>query len=104
LVTESSPARTGEELVLFATGLGVVDQLVTSGSPAPSSPVAKTPALPIVRVGGTSSEARFSGLSPGFVGLYQVNFVVPSGVSGTPTVTLEMSGITSNVVRITVAP
>jgi uncharacterized protein (TIGR03437 family) len=104
LVTESSPARTGEELVLFATGLGVVDQPVASGAPAPFSPIARTPAPPIVRVGGTSAEARFSGLSPGFVGLYQVNFVVPSGVSGTPTVTLEMSGITSNVVRITVVP
>ncbi|MBI3934283.1 MAG: hypothetical protein HY316_06295 [Acidobacteria bacterium] len=103
-VTESSPARRGEELVLFASGLGAVDRAVSSGAAAPFSPLARTPGLPLVRVGGVATETRFSGMSPGFVGLYQVNFVVPDSVSGTTTMSLEIEGVTSNVVLTTVLP
>ena len=71
---------------------------------APFSPVAQTPNQPTVRVGGATAETRFSGLAPGFVGLYQVNFVVPSGLSGAVKLTLDMGGITSNVVSIFVTP
>jgi uncharacterized protein (TIGR03437 family) len=104
LVTDSAPARPGEELAMFATGLGAVDQPVSSGIASPFSPVARTLVSPVVRVSGSVSETRFSGLAPGYVGLYQVNFVVPAGLSGAVTVTVEMGGITSDAVRISVAP
>ena len=103
-VTDTAPAQRGEELALFANGLGVVQPAVPSGTASPFSPVAQTPTAPIVRVGGVAAETKFSGLSPGFVGLYQVNFVVPASVSGATTVSLEMSGSTSNTVRMAVAP
>jgi uncharacterized protein (TIGR03437 family) len=48
------------------------------------------------------ADTRFSGLVPGFVGLYQVNFIVPHSASGTATVSLEMNGITSNTVLTSV--
>ncbi|MBI2819671.1 MAG: hypothetical protein HYX73_06810 [Acidobacteria bacterium] len=104
LVSESAPARSGEELVMYASGLGAVEPAVVSGETAPFSPLARTPVSPVIRVGGVATETRFSGLAPGFVGLYQVKFVVPQGVAGTATVSLEMNGVESNTVLVTVLP
>jgi uncharacterized protein (TIGR03437 family) len=36
---------------------------------------------PVITVGGKSAVILFSGYAPGFVGLYQVNFTVPSGLT-----------------------
>lgn len=103
-VTDAGPARAGEEVVLFATGLGAVDQAVPSGSPAPS-PAAKTLIQPAVRVGGVQANVLFSGLTPGLVATYQVNFVVPSGLSGKVPVLLDMGGgVLSNTVLMSTAP
>src|SRR6185436_17231467 len=95
-VTETNPAQRGEELVMFASGLGPVVPAVASGVAAPVSPLARTPELPVVRVGGVAAEVRFSGLSPSFVGLYQINFVIPASAAGLSTVSLEIAGATSN--------
>jgi uncharacterized protein (TIGR03437 family) len=56
-------------------------------------------------VGGVASQnVSFSGLAPGFVGLYQVNAQVPPGVqtSGAAPVTITIGGITSNIVTIAI--
>ncbi len=103
-VSNEAPAHAGELLVLFGTGLGAVDSGVASGAAAPLSPPAKTVSSPLVRVGGVLSEVRFSGLTPGAVGLNQINFVVPPGVSGSVSVSVEMNGATSNSVLIRVLP
>ncbi|OFV93453.1 MAG: hypothetical protein A3H28_16600 [Acidobacteria bacterium RIFCSPLOWO2_02_FULL_61_28] len=104
-VWDFSPARPGEELVLFASGLGAVDPAVPAGSPTPPSPAVKTLIQPAVRVGGRPAETRFAGLTPGSVGLYQVNFIVPSGLlSGPVPVVLESAGTASNVVTLPVVP
>ena len=91
-------------MVLFASGLGAVDPAVASGLPAPAFPVSRTLTLPAVRVGGIPAEVRFSGLSSGAVCVYRVNFVVPAGVSGSVSVSLEMGGVTSNSVFLSVLP
>ena len=89
---------------MFASGLGAVDPAAVSGAATPVSPPAGTLAAPIVRVGGAAVETRFTGLAPGFVGLYQVNFIVPGGVSGTTTVSLEINGVAGNTVLTAVLP
>ena len=102
-VSSLAPARSGEEVVLYATGLGAVDQTVFTGLPSPSSPAAKTLIQPIVRVGGIQATVDFSGLTPGLVGVYQVNFVVPPGLSGKVPVVLDVGGgVTSNIVYMSV--
>ena len=99
-----SPARPGEELVLFASGLGKVNPPVQTDLPAPSSPVARTELLPRVRVAGQLAEVRFAGLTPGFLGLYQVNFVVPAGLLGPVPLVVESAGVSSNIVLLQVSP
>jgi uncharacterized protein (TIGR03437 family) len=80
LVTASNPARPGEYISIFATGLGPVRIPVPSGSTAPSvAPFADTVNFPTVLIGGATAGISFSGLAPGFVGLYQINAQVPAG-------------------------
>ena len=104
LVSESAPARAGEELVLFASGLGAVDPPVANGYPAPSLVLSQTLLPPMVWLGGFRTEMRFSGLTPGLVGVYQVNFVVPAGIPGTVPIVLEIGDATSNVLTLSVLP
>ena len=62
-----------------------------------------TLAKPDVRVGGLSAEVFFSGLSPGSVGLYQINFRVPADApSGAADVVVTISGASSVPVKMSV--
>ena len=81
LVNSASPAAPGEEIVLYAEGLGAVSPPVIPGSAVQVGALVKTPK---VEIGGLWAVVAFAGLvSPG---LYQVNFVVPPNV--TPGATL----------------
>ena len=103
-VSAGSPAVRGEELVMYASGLGPVTPVVADGFPASASILSQTVQQPVVRVGGVVAQVRFAGLTPGSLGLYQVNFVVPSGVSGSVSIEIEMGGVTSNRGVLHVAP
>ncbi len=105
-VSESAPARAGEFLLIFCTGLGPVQPEVASGDVAPSTePLARTVTLPMVNIGGIAAAVTFSGLAPGFVGLYQVNVQVPAGVPpGTQDVEIIINGVSSKIVTVPAAP
>jgi len=79
LVSPSNPAQIGETVVVYVTGLGDVSPGVADGVPA--SGVSNTTNTIIALVGGVSAPVTFSGLTPGFPGLYQVNIQIPTGVS-----------------------
>jgi len=85
LVTVGAPAVAGETLCVYLTGLGRPEgPLPPSGAAAPAAPllVARGPIRVII--GDRSVTPLFAGLTPGFAGLYQVNFTVPEGLpSGT---------------------
>jgi uncharacterized protein (TIGR03437 family) len=96
--TPTDAAAVGDEVVAYFTGGGPVQAagaLVTgAASPAGLSPV---PALnSTVTVGGMNAIVKYIGLTPGGVGLYQVNFLVPQIVKGTYPVVLTISGQASN--------
>lgn len=89
LITRDSPASPGELLIVWATGLGPVRDAMPSGEPTPPGNLG-TPELPAVQVNGTEAQVAFAGLSPGWIGLYQVNVFVPSGVPSGASVPLEL--------------
>lgn len=105
LVDASNPATAGKSVIqIYCTGLGAVTNQPPSGSPAPFSPLAETAMPTTVTIGSVPAQVLFSGLTPGLVGLYQVNAEVPAGApSGLAVpVTISIGGTTSNAVTIAV--
>jgi uncharacterized protein (TIGR03437 family) len=77
LATLSNPLHPNDVLIIYATGLGAVGPLVELGSPGASSPLSYTENQPVVTIGDRKAEVLFSGLAPGFVGVYQLNVRAP---------------------------
>jgi uncharacterized protein (TIGR03437 family) len=108
----SRPARAGDTLVFYAIGLGPTDPSVASGAASPTTPLARSPGTYRVTFGsagpfgGGSAAAMplFVGLTPNFVGLYQVNVTVPADApkGDAVPVALEGNAILSNRVLIAI--
>jgi uncharacterized protein (TIGR03437 family) len=105
LVTPSHPIhrKSNTALVIYLTGLGQGSPAVGTGQPAPSNPLAVTLTQPTVTLGGANLPLLFSGLSPGLVGVDQINvsvpFHVPTGMS-VPLVITQGAVSTSIPVRV----
>jgi uncharacterized protein (TIGR03437 family) len=81
LVTPATPAEKGEIVTVYATGLGRVMPAVSSGIPVPLAPLSSTTGSITVMIGGQLAEIAYSGLTPGSIGLYQLNVRVPEYIS-----------------------
>jgi len=106
----SHPAKTGDALVIYALGFGPTDPAVGNGVGAPGEePLARVPGNFRVYFGGSglanppANEPLYIGLTPGFVGLYQINVVVPGSAPRGSDVVVYVSNdaIISN--RVTLA-
>jgi uncharacterized protein (TIGR03437 family) len=104
----SKPVRAGETLVVYAIGFGRTNPAVGSGAASPSSPLAQLSNV-VVRFGvpglfdsSIAQPASFAGLTPTFVGLYQINVQVPEGVPALDDLdlTIEYGNQLSNRVKI----
>lgn len=102
---QTRAANPGEFLTIYCTGLGDVSTPPQTGMAASGNPLSATVTTPQVTIGGIPATVSFAGLSPGFVGLYQVNAQIPTGApSGNAiTVVLSIGGKQSNTVTIAVA-
>ena len=103
VVTAAKPVAQGSVVQLFLNGLGPVSNQPASGQPSPASPLATTTARPVVTIGGIvvpDSQISFSGLTPGSIGLYQINAVVPATGAGLQPVTVSIGGVVSSTSHI----
>lgn len=103
LVDHSHPATAGDALVIYCTGLGPVDQPVAAGNAGPSSPLARVLNPVTATIGGQNATVAYAGLAPQLT-VYQINLVVPGGVtpgSDVPVV-LTQSGLRSVPVTVTI--
>jgi uncharacterized protein (TIGR03437 family) len=96
--SSTSPAAVGDEVVVYFTGGGPVTPAgtLTTGAGAPNglSPITGSYSI---TVGGMKATVDYIGLSPGAVGLYQANFVVPAlPAAGTYPVVITIAGQASN--------
>ena len=85
----TNPLPRGKALVIYCTGLGAVTK---------SGPYSVTVSPVTVVVNGLEVPAAFSGLTPGYTGLYQVNAIIPAATPpglGTA-LTLKQADQTSN--------
>jgi len=105
LINASSPAKPGEVIIIYLLGMGPTNPPVASGAAAPSSePLARVTAQPTVTVDGRKAGVAFAGLTPGYSGLYQIDFTVPSGAnSGDLDLIVSQNGIASNTTKLPVA-
>jgi uncharacterized protein (TIGR03437 family) len=101
----SRPATTGDYLTIFCSGLGAVTDTPDSGSAAGSGSSLSSVQAPVsVTIGGKSAPFLFAGLAPTFVGLYQVNVQIPTGVptGNAVPVIVSTAGLNSNTATIAV--
>lgn len=77
-VSQRNPPVAGEALVIFAVGLGAVATNLPIDAVSPADPLALTAATPQVSLDNVSALVVFSGFTPGYLGLYQVNVVLPA--------------------------
>lgn len=98
LITQGHAAVRGQEVQLFVNGLGPVSNQPASGDPASptGTPLSKTTSPVTITIGTQTVTADFAGLAPGYAGLYQVNFLVPSSLTaGSQPITMTVGGVTS---------
>ena len=91
LVTPANPAKIGETVTVYLTGLGDLTTNVVDGGVGPTVTPAKPSHVFNIFVGGIAATPSLLALAPGLVGLYQMNIAIPAGVvSGD--VFLDVSG------------
>jgi uncharacterized protein (TIGR03437 family) len=101
-VTFDSPAKRGEVIVVYATGLGDVAPPLPTGAPSIGN---RTIATPIITIDGIAAEVQFSGAAPGFVGLYQINVkILAAGRTTLTPLVVGIGGRQSDPVTIAVLP
>ncbi len=102
LADSGHPAKVGDVLIMYCAGLGAVVPAIDAGVIVDR--LTKTMNPVGVTIGGVPAIVQFSGLTPGFTGLYQLNVVVPGGVpggDGVPVV-LSVAGVSSAPVTMSV--
>jgi uncharacterized protein (TIGR03437 family) len=96
----STSAARGQTVTLFITGAGALTPPVATGTaPSPQTSIADLPA-PVqpasVTVGGVNAPIAFIGNTVGLVGVIQINYKVPSGIStGAQPVLVSVGGVVS---------
>jgi len=113
----SNPANQGSIIVLYGTGQGQVSPAVPDGTAAPTGSLSNTVAVPtsdqrtcvnsqpsmcVVFGASALGEVKFSGLAPGYIGLWQINVQVPTGVTGNVPIRVITNGVPSNTVTVAV--
>jgi uncharacterized protein (TIGR03437 family) len=79
--SQASPAQRGQYVSVYCTGLGIT---------TPNGGFQKVTAAVTVMMNNSPVNPSFAGLVPGFVGLYQVNVAVPSGLPPSLNGTLQL--------------
>ncbi len=104
LNSSSAPARRGQLLVLYGTGLGAVNPPIDDGAAAGSA-IRQGVAVPNVFLMGRQLPVQFSGLAADFAGLWQINLTLPDDAPTGPDLPLTVVlGQTSNALKVTVVP
>jgi uncharacterized protein (TIGR03437 family) len=81
LVNDKNPAKIGETVLVFLTGLGAVNPTIADGAAGPSDTLSQATAKITATIGGTAATVSYAGLAPQLAGLYQINLTIPTGVT-----------------------
>ena len=101
VISERNPIPAGSYAVIYATGLGRLRTPLATGE----IPLSANEALskPTVTLNGAAVTVLYAGVTPGYVGLYQVNIQVPPALRpGTYPLRITQNGVASNLATLTV--
>jgi uncharacterized protein (TIGR03437 family) len=103
LITPTNPVHPGDSIVIWSTGLGHTSPAIDAGIASPADPLAGAVIFPTVTLGGVGLNILYAGLTPGSVGLNQINATVPKSVPlglSIPLVILQGGSSTTLNVRV----
>jgi uncharacterized protein (TIGR03437 family) len=78
LITPSNPIHSGDEIIIYAEGLGATTPQVPAGAASPATPLAAVALPATVSLGGAFLDVSYAGLAPGQIGVYQINARAPA--------------------------
>jgi uncharacterized protein (TIGR03437 family) len=103
LNSPSNPAPAGSTIVAYLTGSGPVSPAAKDGTPLRSDTLTWATSAYSAKIGSQAATVSFTGLTPGFIGLGQMNIVVPSTLTaGVYPLSVTIDGQTSNSATIAV--
>jgi len=100
VLTPLSPAKPGDVVSLWATGLGPTQSVPPENYlqiPSSAAPLIAGANLSIVLDGAAvdPSAIDYAGQAPGFAGLYQINLTLPASTAANPEIRLQLDGASS---------
>jgi minor extracellular serine protease Vpr len=96
VVGPANPARRGQNIHIYANGLGPVSNPPASGEASPVSPPAGLTSSLALTIGGKAASYTFAGLDPGNIGVYRIDATVPAdSATGVQTVAISVDGVNS---------
>jgi uncharacterized protein (TIGR03437 family) len=99
-VTNANPARKGEIILVFLTGMGVTTPPVGTNVLGPVPP-ATTARQPVVGINGEGVEVLGSFYAPGLITAYQINFRIPLNArSGLADLSIVVDNVASQDAKI----
>lgn len=89
LITTDNPARPGDTLIAYLTGMPPAKPAPPDGQPAAANPLSIVPAFTeqasadafYILIDGREVTPLFVGLTPGLIGVNQINFTLPPGLA-----------------------
>jgi uncharacterized protein (TIGR03437 family) len=96
LVTSGKPAKRGETVLVYLTGLGAVNPPVADGTAGGATNLSKAAGAVNVLIGGLPATVSYAGLAPLYPGLYQLNVVVPADLAVSATGPVPLAVQTSD--------
>jgi uncharacterized protein (TIGR03437 family) len=100
LIGAGNPARAGDSVIVYVTGLGQTSPALTTGLIVDRTATASVPVT--AAIGGQNADVVSAVAAPGTVGVYIVTLRVPTGVSGNAVVVLRQGPAQSNSVTMAV--
>jgi len=97
-----TPARPGQYVTAYLTGQGTVNPAAPTGDVAPSDPFSFPVGAVQVKIGGKPATLQFAGLAPGFIGLMQMNILIPDVPAGELPLEVSVGGINAQQTTISI--
>jgi uncharacterized protein (TIGR03437 family) len=88
------PAKPGEVVTIYGIGFGPVSPPTAAGVAAAGLTAIQP--QPVMRIGSATVTLQYAGLTPGLIGLYQFNVVIPTLAPGDYALTVETGGVAAN--------